>query len=73
MFFLYFWAKQFIMTNEEAKLQIDILRKELEEHNYNYYVLSNPTISDFGFDMKMKDLEKLEHEFLSLKIQIHLL
>ncbi len=67
MFFLYFWAKQFIMTNEEAKLQIDILRKELEEHNYNYYVLSNPTISDFGFDMKMKDLEKLEHEFPQFK------
>ncbi len=67
MFFLYFWAKQFIMTNEEAKLQIDILRKELEEHNYNYYILSNPTISDFDFDMKMKDLEKLENEFPQFK------
>ena len=67
MFFLYFWAKQFIMTNEEAKLQIDILRKELEEHNYNYYILSNPTISDFNFDMKMKELEKLEHDFPQFK------
>lgn len=48
------------MEKSEAKKQIGTLRKELEEHNYNYYILSNPVISDFDFDMKLKELEKLE-------------
>jgi DNA ligase (NAD+) len=39
---------------------IAALRKELEKHNYNYYVLDNPTISDYEFDMKLKELEALE-------------
>lgn len=43
--------------------QIEALRKELEQHNYNYYVLSRPTISDMEFDTKMKELEKLEEEY----------
>ena len=38
------------------------LRKELNKHNYNYYVLDNATISDFDFDIKLKELEKLEQE-----------
>ena len=42
------------------KSQIESLRRELEQHNYNYYVLSNPTISDFEFDAKMKHLQELE-------------
>ncbi len=45
-----------------AQQQIELLRKELDQHNYNYYVLSVPTISDFEFDMKLKELEKLEQE-----------
>ena len=32
--------------------QINQLRQELRDHNYNYYVLDNPTISDFDFDIK---------------------
>lgn len=40
--------------------QIQALRKELEEHNYKYYVLDNPTISDFEFDTKLKQLQDLE-------------
>lgn len=44
----------------EALKQIEALRKELDEHNYRYYVLSEPTISDYEFDMKMKELEQLE-------------
>ncbi len=51
------------MTKNEAKQKIIALRDELEEHNYKYYVLSRPEISDFDFDMKMKELEKLEKEF----------
>jgi len=41
---------------------IESLRKELEQHNHNYYVLDNPTISDFEFDQKLKQLQKLENE-----------
>ncbi|MBN1984897.1 MAG: NAD-dependent DNA ligase LigA [Prolixibacteraceae bacterium] len=51
------------MNREEALQKIKQLREELEEHNYNYYVLNQPVISDFEFDMKMKELEKLEHNF----------
>ncbi len=40
--------------------QIEALRNELNEHNYNYYVLDNPTISDFEFDKKLKELQELE-------------
>jgi DNA ligase (NAD+) len=39
------------------------LRKELNQHNYNYYVLDNPTISDQDFDFKLKELEELENEY----------
>jgi len=42
------------------KDQIESLRRELEQHNYNYYVLSMPTISDFDFDEKLKLLHELE-------------
>ncbi len=51
------------MNREKAQIKINQLREELEEHNYNYYVLNQPVISDFEFDMKMKELEKLESEF----------
>lgn len=43
-----------------VKEQIEALRSELEQHNYNYYVLSAPTISDQEFDKKMKELQDLE-------------
>ena len=44
------------------KEKINSLREELNAHNYNYYVLDNATISDFNFDTKLKELEKLEKE-----------
>ncbi|MFO8147778.1 MAG: NAD-dependent DNA ligase LigA [Bacteroidota bacterium] len=40
--------------------RINQLRKELSEHNYNYYVLDKPVISDYEFDMKLKELQELE-------------
>src|SRR5690606_31550207 len=40
--------------------QIKTLRDELREHNYNYYVLDTPSISDFEFDQKLKQLQDLE-------------
>lgn len=36
------------------------LRDELNEHNYNYYVLDQPTISDYDFDLRLKELQALE-------------
>ncbi|MFW5831862.1 MAG: NAD-dependent DNA ligase LigA [Prolixibacteraceae bacterium] len=51
------------MQREEALEKITALRKELDEHNYRYYVLNEPVISDYEFDMKLKELEKLEAEF----------
>jgi DNA ligase (NAD+) len=40
--------------------KIDQLRSELRDHNYNYYVLDNPSISDYEFDIKLKELQVLE-------------
>ncbi|MCT4628659.1 NAD-dependent DNA ligase LigA [Winogradskyella sp.] len=44
--------------NTQKKIQN--LRDELRQHNYNYYILDNPTISDYEFDMKLKELQALE-------------
>ncbi|MCG8859799.1 NAD-dependent DNA ligase LigA [Tenacibaculum finnmarkense] len=41
---------------------IQALRDELNQHNYNYYVLDNATISDYDFDIKLKELANLEAE-----------
>ncbi|KAB2814481.1 NAD-dependent DNA ligase LigA [Phaeocystidibacter luteus] len=43
-----------------AKQRIDQLREELEEHNYRYYTLDNPSISDFEFDKLLEELIALE-------------
>ncbi|MBG6062106.1 DNA ligase (NAD+) [Flavobacterium sp. CG_9.1] len=43
---------------------IQTLRAELDQHNYNYYVLDKPIISDYEFDSKLKQLQKLENEHL---------
>ena len=51
------------MNREEALQKIAELQAELEEHNYKYYVLAQPEISDYDFDMKLKDLEKLEKDY----------
>lgn len=45
------------------KQQIEALRHELRVHNYNYYVNDNPTISDFEFDIKLKQLQDLENKY----------
>ena len=47
---------------DNIKLKIDELRREIEKHNHNYYVLDNPTISDFEYDALMRELKKLEEE-----------
>lgn len=54
------------MDKEQAREKIKALTKELRHHNYRYYVLANPEISDYEFDMKLKELEKLEEEYPDL-------
>lgn len=48
------------------KDKIENLRNKIREHDYNYYVLANPTISDFNYDQLYKELEKLENEYPEL-------
>ena len=43
--------------------QIIELRNQLREHNHSYYVLDSPTISDYDFDMKLKELQVLEAKY----------
>jgi DNA ligase (NAD+) len=43
--------------------QIQSLRDELNTHNYNYYVLDNAVISDYDFDLKLKELQELETKY----------
>ncbi|RZT95589.1 DNA ligase (NAD+) [Ancylomarina subtilis] len=51
------------MNKTEALQRITELREQLHKHNHNYYVLSQPTISDFEFDMLMNELMTLEKKF----------
>lgn len=54
------------MNKEEAKTKIAELSNIIESHNYNYYILAQPTISDFDFDMLMNELIELEQQFPDL-------
>jgi DNA ligase (NAD+) len=54
------------MNREEAKKRIIGLTDEINRHNYNYYVLSKPTISDYQFDMLLEELIALEKQFPDL-------
>ena len=51
------------MSLFEVKERIDSLVKELNEHNYKYYVLAQPVISDFEFDKKLAELTALERDY----------
>ncbi len=51
------------MTPEQAGSRIEALRKILHQHNYNYYVRSEPTVSDLQYDMLLKELQDLEKAF----------
>ena len=46
---------------DDVKARIEALRTELHKHNYNYYVLSQPVISDYDFDQKLRELQDLEN------------
>ena len=45
-----------------VKERIYYLREEIEKHNHRYYVLDKPIVTDFEFDMLLKELESLEQE-----------
>jgi DNA ligase (NAD+) len=51
------------LKQSEAKKRIENLRKELSEHNHRYYVLNDPSISDFEYDILLNDLMLLEKKF----------
>jgi DNA ligase (NAD+) len=51
------------MGIEEIKEKIDLLRKNLSDHNYKYYVLAEPSISDFEFDKLLEELQGLEKDY----------
>jgi DNA ligase (NAD+) len=53
----------FYMRKEEAKERIEKLRKEIEDHNHRYYMLNQPVITDFEFDILLNELETLEKKF----------
>ena len=60
MFYAVAYFFRFVVMTPEQ--QILALRKELQTHNHQYYVLDNPIISDYEFDVKLKQLQELERE-----------
>ena len=55
------------MNSFEAQIRVAELSEQLNAHNYNYYVLNAPVISDQEFDFLLKELEQLELQFPELK------
>lgn len=51
------------MNSENAKNRIDELVENLNSHSYKYYVLDNPEISDYDYDMLQNELKQLENDF----------
>ena len=56
------------MTIDEARKRIAELSEIIDNHNYKYYVLAQPSISDYDFDMLMNELIALEKEFPELAL-----
>ncbi len=54
------------MKESEARARIEKLRREIEEHNKRYYVLNDPVISDFEYDLLLNELDTLEKKFPTL-------
>ncbi len=54
---------------EETKMRVEKLRKEIEYHNYRYYTLNDPVITDYEYDMLAKELVDLETKYPALKSQ----
>jgi len=54
------------MVPKEIRERVQRLRKEIEYHNYRYYVLNDPVISDPEYDALMRELEELERQYPEL-------
>ena len=54
------------MKLSEAREKIEKLRREINEHNHRYYVLNQPEISDFEYDILLNELETIEKKFPEL-------
>lgn len=54
------------MTQQEAESRAKELRDQINLYNYQYHVLDNPTISDYDYDMLLRELENLEAEYPQL-------
>jgi DNA ligase (NAD+) len=50
------------MVTEAIKKRVEKLREEIEYHNFRYYILDQPEVSDAQYDRLMRELEKLEEE-----------
>jgi len=57
------------MVDKNIKKRVKELREEIRKHEYKYYVLDNPEISDYEYDQMMKKLEKLEEKYPELKTE----
>jgi DNA ligase (NAD+) len=56
-----------LMATEAIKKRVEKLREEIEYHNYLYYVLDQPEISDAQYDRLLRELRKLEEEYPELR------
>ncbi|QDP39249.1 NAD-dependent DNA ligase LigA [Radiobacillus deserti] len=54
------------MNAEQAKEKLDALKEELNQYNYEYHVLDRPSVSDYEYDTKMKELKEIEEQFPEL-------
>src|SRR5204863_9675770 len=54
------------MTRADARRRIDQLSEEIRQHDYRYYALDKPTISDAGYDKLHRELKELEAQFPDL-------
>ena len=55
------------MVTEAIKKRVEKLREEIEYHNYRYYILDQPEISDAQYDRLMRELQKLEEQYPELR------
>jgi len=58
-----------IMKKKDIENRLAFLRAEIEKHNYLYYVLNSPSISDFEYDILLQELEEIEKRFPELAIE----
>jgi len=56
-----------VLSHGSAAARVDELRHAIEQHNYNYFVLDSPTVSDADYDVLMRELRRLEEDYPELR------